>query len=637
MSDGDLPFPWSAVDGDDGRFYYNEETGESQWEQPNIDVEDCGSQHSQDDIQDFGSRPELVYRGIASLGKERVRLVVLDSAVLSSMPDGALATLSCAPRELFRIEAVGGVELIEGTGDEPPPEGCVFVDVASLEQGWKGLPEGVESEGTLTALLAAADMEEAFISALHRLAHESQALGGARGKSKAQASTQECWNALEVNSRVKALFPDIFSPSELADIEVQDSLSSSSLLDFVWSEADSVNNVVAKVSTSPLEETALRVFSNLADERHKNFVPIAKERSWEVVADELQHLMGSRDENLDKRILEGSPHFIFKSSETDRQCIMVRLKNAPSEKIAAAKAGEPSLHQRSRSRRERARHMSMRNGSRSGRLPSRGSRRPPSPRRRSNRRDDHRSRRGGHRARSAERPRRDDHRRRSPHGQKADDRRSRPDRRGASRDAPRRDPRGDPRGEARRGPRGDRDRYRRDTRERSPRREQERRRSERRPRSPRGDPKGRPRGDPKGRSGSDKEPPWSKKGIWEEPSPEPPSLPVPKARPSVAPSVAPSLGGKVAAPTSAVVGNSPTRPFKFSGGISGLRTAADNNTGGPKPPTGPRPPPGPPPAWAQRAKSTAATKPSSSVPSRAEAPTIMKAASKAKPLDKTWE
>lgn len=615
MSDDDLPFPWSAVDGDDGRFYYNEETGESQWERPNLDVEDGRSQHSREEIEDFGPRPELSYQAIKSVGKESVRLVVSDSAVLGCIPDGALATLSCAPCELFRIEAVGGLELVEGTGDEPPPDGCVFVDVASLEQSWKGLPESVEAEGTLTALLAGSDMEEAFIGALHRLAHESQAR-----KSKEQGNMHE---RSALTSRVRALFPDIFSASELEDTKVERVLSESSLLDIVWSTADSVNNVIAKVSTSPLEETAMRAFSNLADEQHNNYVPIARERPWEVVASELEHLMGLRDENLDRRILECSPHFVFRSSEADRQCVVVRLKNPPAEKLAASKTGDPSKHARSRSRIERSRHMPMRNGSRSRRLPLRDSRRRRSPRRRSLRRDDHRSRRGGHRARSVERPRRDDHRRRSP---RADDRRARPDRRGASRDAHRRDSRGDQRGELRRGPREDRGRERRDVTDRSLRREQERRRSERISRSPRGDPRGslaRNR-DGGGRLGLDsgtgrdsgigKEPPWSRKGVSKESSSQSSLQAVPRARPSVAPSVAPSTAGQVDDPTSPEA-----KPLKFSGGVSGLRAAGEGK---------PKPPPGPPPSWAQRTKSIAVVKPSSAVSAKAETPSLMKATPK---------
>lgn len=34
VDDSELPHPWIAVDGDDGVFYHNEETGESQWEPP---------------------------------------------------------------------------------------------------------------------------------------------------------------------------------------------------------------------------------------------------------------------------------------------------------------------------------------------------------------------------------------------------------------------------------------------------------------------------------------------------------------------------------------------------------------------------------------------------------------------------
>ena len=55
----DLPHPWTAIDGDDGFFYYNEETGESQWEHPLGDDRD-GAQ-SQQQVQPLADDLSLPY------------------------------------------------------------------------------------------------------------------------------------------------------------------------------------------------------------------------------------------------------------------------------------------------------------------------------------------------------------------------------------------------------------------------------------------------------------------------------------------------------------------------------------------------------------------------------------------------
>ena len=34
--DYEPPFPWTIIDGEDGAFYFNDETGESQWDPPGV-------------------------------------------------------------------------------------------------------------------------------------------------------------------------------------------------------------------------------------------------------------------------------------------------------------------------------------------------------------------------------------------------------------------------------------------------------------------------------------------------------------------------------------------------------------------------------------------------------------------------
>mmetsp|Transcript_122428 Transcript_122428/g.235974 ORF Transcript_122428/g.235974 Transcript_122428/m.235974 type:complete len:727 (+) Transcript_122428:94-2274(+) len=497
MGEEDLPWPWTAIDSDDGdKYYYNEETGESRWELPGAEGEDnrsdhedheeAGGQDGEDRREDWdepgeeweplGPHPEIICHEVCPVEKDalRVRAVCPQSDVLSFIPDGSQASLSCAPRVLFRIEAVRRAEPAESAQDELPPGEDFHVDLVSLEPGWPGL-EAPEPGCAITVFLAGPDLEEALFAAVHSLMWDSEQAGSG---DPSQASGS--WTAPEVLVRAKELFPEVVG-EDMTEVDVEAALESSALLEASWLSAplaEEAPRVVCKTASSPLEEFTLQVFTDLARAPYHQAIPMSAERPWRIIADEHRRSMGQREEDLDRRFMEASRHFVFSYSESRGH--VMRLRNPPAEE----ERPEERKHGHHQSQQRRYRQSHSRNGERH--LHARRARRmtPRSPPRRGERR----SERSGLVLRPGDRHREADRR----PGHRGDGRRSRSDRR---RPPPRRPPPRAPlRGHRREEHRRDRRSPRRslDLRDKDSRRV---RADDRRPREP--PPRGRPRSLPR--------------------------------------------------------------------------------------------------------------------------------------------
>lgn len=309
----DIPAPWVAINGDDGLFYYNEDTGESQWEPPaaeadsavvegdaeydpeaQVEAEHSPRQDAADEMFVFGPQPEMPFIEARSLGtSDHTRVIMADTPALNTAPDGVQATLSCARQILFRVQTVINSDVPEDFKGDPPSEGDVFVDLAPVDPTWSGLDDK-HLEGMLTVLLAGSDLEEAFFSSIQCLVRDKK-----RVNRKQELGS--CTTA-ELIERAHALFPEV--TGHMVESDVQIHLDASAVL------AVNGSVVSCKSVSSPLEESALRAFSVLTEEE-------GPERPWFLLEDELIHMMGSRSGDLDRRFLTSSPLFSFREKDNE--------------------------------------------------------------------------------------------------------------------------------------------------------------------------------------------------------------------------------------------------------------------------------------------------------------------------------
>jgi len=359
------PAAWVAIDGDDGLFYYNEETGESQWDPPAEwigDVEDdrksdapCEQTqspgHSRVDRspsrnevgESIGAQPDTAYfkvhprPGKSSTGGARLRAVVPDNALVGAWAVGAQAALTGAPGLLFRIEAIGG-EGGSGDGGDVRSEGEAFVDLACLDRRWPGI-ESEEYDGVLTVLQAANDLEEAIFSAIRTLVRRQRQVDLPADEGPLAA------DSTDVLTRVKDLFPEMVG--DMTQEQMEEALESSLVLEVVVDE-DGVSRVATRAASSPLEETTMRAFDSLTQQKHL-FMPLSSERPWRRISDQLSDMLGVRDEDLDRRLLETSPHFDFTYSEV-RAHWVIRLRRPPPDaqrKVERVSSQQPAARERS--------------------------------------------------------------------------------------------------------------------------------------------------------------------------------------------------------------------------------------------------------------------------------------------------
>eukprot|EP00928_Gymnodinium_smaydae_P088018 TRINITY_DN7217_c0_g1_i2.p1 TRINITY_DN7217_c0_g1~~TRINITY_DN7217_c0_g1_i2.p1 ORF type:complete len:237 (-),score=56.36 TRINITY_DN7217_c0_g1_i2:72-782(-) len=211
----ELPEPWVAIDGDDGIFYYNEETGESQWEPPVEDGSGCASLDDREQVVRGGDEAnaetersgcdrsnrspppgdrldeeigdtmevradpqvELVFHEAVLVPSSRraasaIRVTVPHTEAVASVPSGAQATLSCCLGQLFVVERIVG----HGAGDDSPEEGEAHLHVLPVDGACPCL-EDDGYDGLLTVLLAGTSVEEALFSAMHVLRGDAFADG----------------------------------------------------------------------------------------------------------------------------------------------------------------------------------------------------------------------------------------------------------------------------------------------------------------------------------------------------------------------------------------------------------------------------------------------------------------------------
>lgn len=339
-----LPAPWILIDGDDGPFYYNEESGESQWEPPGEVPEDAAenaaddrkkqnpeddqpmdenheSQQEEEVPVDVVAQPEVICREVRQVEGQvdRVVAAIPMDPVLKIIPDGTQALLTCAPGILFRIKGIRGPNAREGETEDTEEE-FVF-DLKAIDCEWQGLA-GTEENVALTVLLSGGDIEEAFFSAMNSLMDDKRKEGGLESDQKAMS-----WNCVEVLTRAQDLFPEVVGG--LAEDDIESVLAGCSFFEASICETSGAIMVGCKVHASPLEDSALRAFTVLSQQQHL-FQPLSSERPWKLVADELARSIGDRNEDLDRRFLEASPHFSFTYSEV-RGHHVIRLRNPPAE------------------------------------------------------------------------------------------------------------------------------------------------------------------------------------------------------------------------------------------------------------------------------------------------------------------
>ncbi|CAE8586591.1 unnamed protein product, partial [Polarella glacialis] len=73
---------------------------------------------------------------------------------------------------------------------------------------------------------------------------------------------------------------------------------------------DGEQRISSASSSSPLEESTLRAFSSCVQRRHSSRAN-ATDRRWSCISEELAKVLGPRDEDFDRRLLQSSPHFAF--------------------------------------------------------------------------------------------------------------------------------------------------------------------------------------------------------------------------------------------------------------------------------------------------------------------------------------
>lgn len=322
-----LPWPWIAVDNDDGRYYCNEETGESQWDYPVIDgggsgrenekrnigseddkdeLSQCHSEHQSAHSSDShcnGVGPqrevpcfEVVPLGEATIpGGQRVRAVVADDGAALDIQKGVQAVLDCASTIPLRVEAVISPEKSGGKPSSDgifPEDGDLFVELVSLDDSWEGLGGPVYFV-SLFVIWSAPDVEEAMCSALRTLCTEVAADGAA------PKNVRDPWPLNVVLSRAQDLFPDVMGDMVASNVEL--ALSGSALF-----EVFPDSTIACKVDFTPLEETTLGAFKKLLLQESRIR---STERDWSLLADQLDNVLGKGEADcaeLRRRLLESS-------------------------------------------------------------------------------------------------------------------------------------------------------------------------------------------------------------------------------------------------------------------------------------------------------------------------------------------
>mmetsp|Transcript_25653 Transcript_25653/g.59294 ORF Transcript_25653/g.59294 Transcript_25653/m.59294 type:complete len:691 (-) Transcript_25653:139-2211(-) len=276
-----------------------------------------------DAFEDDGSRdyrsPQLVVqcREVrAHPADPRLAIAVvrdIDAEALSFVPEGSQASLSCSPGILFHVQEIQEPDPVEDAVDGECSATESGIVLCAVDPGWRGL-EGAVDGVAITAIFAGSDLEEAlFASRNHLLGAEDQQVD----KDKL---AEVLWDADELLACAAELFPEVAGDMLSSDLEAE--LGDSSLLDVASSEAEGKILICFKHVLSPLEDTALREMYHGGDKKYKK---PGRERPWQVIADALQEMLGTRNGDLDRRILSESPELLISRSEALHE-FMVELR-----------------------------------------------------------------------------------------------------------------------------------------------------------------------------------------------------------------------------------------------------------------------------------------------------------------------
>ncbi|CAJ1410407.1 unnamed protein product [Effrenium voratum] len=296
--DDGLPYPWVRLVDEDGPYYYNEETGEAHCELPFPEddvemLEPLEFEWEKDLEQPYGCQPQLRFREVVA-GPEasQVRVTLATDEWKAAMV-GTQVTLSFTEAVLFRIKEA------EQLWSEGEGHAISFV-LEAVDPGWR--LEAAEYEGTLRVLLAASDLEEAVFSAIH-------ALEAGREVS--------AWESVDILSHIQDNFPQIFA--EMLEDDMQLLLAGSALFQVI---EDGTQRVLPRCRASPLEESVQRLFHI-----HRSRYPGEATESWGFVLGELAKVLGYRDPELDRALLQPSPllRFAFSEAESD-EVVTLRQK-----------------------------------------------------------------------------------------------------------------------------------------------------------------------------------------------------------------------------------------------------------------------------------------------------------------------
>ncbi|CAK9084483.1 unnamed protein product [Durusdinium trenchii] len=231
---------------------------------------------------DRGPRREVAYQEACFVepGKEMVRVTLVEKNDWKLVPLGCQARLSCVDEMVFRIQDISKVN----------PGGAIAVDLLPVEPGWREIPSF--SSGTLQVLLAATDLEEATMSAIHFLAAQDSA----------EAERPDGWPSVDILSFIQDTFPEIFS--EMVEDDMRPLLEGSILFKVI---DDSLQRVVCRTSSSPLEDSVRRL--------------LARNKSAEEI--------GPRDPFLDRQLLQFAPSVCFNMTEEDPGGLVTLRKPLP--------------------------------------------------------------------------------------------------------------------------------------------------------------------------------------------------------------------------------------------------------------------------------------------------------------------
>jgi len=274
----------------------------------------------------YGRCPVLLFQKAARdavMGKQAVRLLLPEQGALRAATPGTQATLSCAVDTLFRIEEV------RKTRADGEVEGQLCVVLTAADQGWHGLDED-EAEGTLTVLLAASNLEEAIFSSTHALA-------------LARDEEAHIFHSVDIIDHLQESFPSI--ADGMAEEDLGPALAYSPLFQVIDGD-DGWPQVLRRTSSSPLEESVQRLLR-----LHRSH-----SKPWPWISTQLPKVLGPRDPDLDRRILETSVLVQFLHSK-DESCELVKLTGALEEVEQSTDADkdvelEPHRHPDVRSARE---------------------------------------------------------------------------------------------------------------------------------------------------------------------------------------------------------------------------------------------------------------------------------------------